>query len=116
MIKKEIVVLYYGLRDPRTPFYSKIPALFSILYLLSPVDLIPDFIPLVGYLDDLVIVPLLLNLSIRLLPVPVREDSLLKAAKNKRWLRVAFLMLILLAVGLLAGIFLLFRKWFTAAA
>ena len=105
MLKKELIVLYYGLRDDRTPIYAKIPAILSVCYLISPIDLIPDFIPFVGYLDDLVIVPLLLNAAIRLLPLPVREASLLKASRNRRKFQFAFVCLIILLTGLLAAIF-----------
>ena len=84
MLKKEILILYYAMKDKRTTLLSKIPALVSVLYLLSPIDLIPDFIPFAGYVDDLVVVPLLLNLSIRLLPEEVREESMVLASRNKR--------------------------------
>ena len=72
MLKKEIIILYYALRDKRTTVAAKLPAILSIIYLLSPVDLIPDFIPFFGYVDDIIIVPLLLNLAVRLLPLDVR--------------------------------------------
>ena len=62
---QEIFVLYFGIRDPRTPFHAKLIAWAALAYLLSPIDLIPDFIPVAGYLDDLVIVPLLLHAAFR---------------------------------------------------
>jgi uncharacterized membrane protein YkvA (DUF1232 family) len=68
MLKKEIMVLYYALQDKRTSLIAKIPAVLSVIYLFSPIDWIPDFIPFFGYIDDIVVVPLLLNLAIRLLP------------------------------------------------
>ena len=105
MLKKELIVLYYALRDERTPLYAKIPAILSVCYLISPIDLIPDFIPFVGYVDDLVIVPLLLNAAIRLLPTPVREASLMKAGRNRRKFQLAFIFLVILLIGLLATIF-----------
>jgi uncharacterized membrane protein YkvA (DUF1232 family) len=72
MLKKEFIVLFFALKDSRTSWPPKLITLAAILYLISPIDLIPDFIPVVGYLDDLVIVPLLINLAIYLLPPVVR--------------------------------------------
>lgn len=109
MLKKEIIILYYGLWDKRTNLLARIPALLSVIYLLSPVDLIPDFIPFFGYIDDLVIVPLLLNLSMQLLPAEVREESISKTNRNLykfKWLAV---LLILLLIGWFVGIFFLIR-------
>ncbi len=112
MLKKEIIVLYYALKDKRTTLLSKIPALVSVLYLLSPIDLIPDFIPFAGYLDDLVIVPLLLNLSIRLLPVEVREECIAKANANKRKFQLIGVAVVVFLLALLTGIFFLVRNLF----
>lgn len=112
MLQKEALILYYGLRDKRTNALAKLPALLSVIYLLSPIDLIPDFIPFFGYLDDLIIVPLLLNLSIKLLPRVVREESMLKAARNKRKLQLVFIGTILWILLLLTGIFMLMKHAF----
>jgi uncharacterized membrane protein YkvA (DUF1232 family) len=109
MLKKEVIILYYGLRDKRTTAMAKLPVIISIIYLLSPFDLIPDFIPFVGYIDDLIIVPLLLNLAIRLLPGTVREESILKASKQQKKFQWAFLLIIVLFIALLVGI--LFFIW-----
>jgi uncharacterized membrane protein YkvA (DUF1232 family) len=109
MLKKEIIILYYGLRDKRTPLIAKLPAILSIVYLLSPIDLIPDFIPFFGYIDDIVVVPLLLNLAIRLLPREVREESILKASRNKKKFQLVSLLILLLILAFLAGIFFLVR-------
>src|ERR1700682_1297670 len=109
MLKKEIFILYYGLKDKRTAMIAKLPAIASVIYLLSPIDLIPDFIPFFGYLDDIIIVPLLLNLSIRLLPREVREVSILKASRNQKKFKLLIFLIIILLIGLLAGIFFLIR-------
>jgi uncharacterized membrane protein YkvA (DUF1232 family) len=109
MFRLEMAVLYYAFRDLRTPFYAKIPAVISLIYLLSPVDLIPDFIPLVGYLDDLIIVPFLISASIRLLPKEVKIESLAKARKKTRQINLVFAGLILLIILLLGGIFFAFQ-------
>jgi len=106
--RQEVFVLYYAIRDERTPLYAKLPAFLSLIYLLSPIDLIPDFIPLFGYLDDLIIVPLLFHISFRLLPAVVREDSTLKAISHARKLRIALFILVLLLIAALTAIFFLF--------
>ena len=105
MLKKEIILLYYGLADTRTPLIAKLPVIVSVIYLLSPIDLIPDFIPFFGYVDDLIIVPLLLNLSIRLLPRVVREESLAKATRNRKKFKWLVVLLIILIFSMLLGIY-----------
>jgi len=107
LFRQEVFVLYFAIRDDRTPLLAKLPAIFSLIYLISPVDLIPDFIPFIGYLDDLIIVPLLFHLSFRLLPASVRESSTLKAIAHARRLRLALLIIVLVLLASLAGIFFL---------
>ena len=108
--KPEILILYYALRNAQTPFYAKLPALFSLLYLLSPIDIVPDIIPFFGYVDDLVIVPLLLQLSVRLLPQHVKADSIAKASLHARKLKIIMAVCILLAILLLIFIFITVKK------
>ena len=110
MLKKEILILFFGLRDNRTTLLAKLPAIFSIIYLLSPIDLIPDFIPFFGYIDDLVVVPLLLNLAIRLLPDDVREESIIKANRHHVKFRLIGVLLIIFVILLLVGMFFLIRR------
>jgi uncharacterized membrane protein YkvA (DUF1232 family) len=109
MLKKEIIILYYGLRDGRTPVTAKIIAVAAVAYLLSPIDLIPDFIPFFGYLDDIIVVPLLLNLAIRLLPRQVREESMLKASGSQKKFQLLIFLAIILFIAFLAGIFFLLK-------
>ncbi|MFN2280229.1 MAG: YkvA family protein [Anaerolineales bacterium] len=78
-LKKETYALYFAYRDPRTPWYAKALAVFVVAHTLSPIDLIPDFIPLLGYLDDLIITPLGLALAVKLIPAEVLEEARLKA-------------------------------------
>jgi uncharacterized membrane protein YkvA (DUF1232 family) len=73
-IKRDVVALYLAGRDPRTPWVAKIVALAVIAYALSPIDLIPDFIPVLGYLDDLLIVPLGILVAVRLVPSDLMEE------------------------------------------
>ena len=67
-IKHDVVALWIAARDPRTPVLARIAAGAVAAYALSPVDLIPDFIPVLGYLDDLLVVPLGIMLAVRLVP------------------------------------------------
>lgn len=110
--RQEMMLLYFGCRDSRTPWYAQLPALLSLIYLMSPFDIIPDFIPLAGYLDDLVVVPLLLHISFRLLPADVREDSQQKAILYAGRVRIALVILMILGIVLLAGIFIAFKHLF----
>ena len=82
-LKKEILALYYAYKDPRLPLMPKLVIIFTVAYALSPIDLIPDFIPVLGYLDDLIILPLLISLSIKLVPTEIIEESR-KKAKNEQ--------------------------------
>ena len=79
-LKQQTLVVYFAARDPRTPWLVRVFALFIAAYALSPIDLIPDFIPILGYLDDLVIVPLGLMLVLRRVPHEVMLDARAKAA------------------------------------
>lgn len=79
-IQRDVVAVYHAARDPRTPWAARLLALLVAAYALSPIDLIPDFIPVLGYLDDLVLVPLGLLLVIRLLPADVLADARRQAA------------------------------------
>jgi uncharacterized membrane protein YkvA (DUF1232 family) len=106
MLKKELLVLYYAIQDRRTGIWSKLTALASVLYLLNPMDLIPDFIPFFGWMDDLLIVPLLLNLAIRLLPAEVREESLARVSRRLKNFQTLITPVIILFIAL-AFIFLL---------
>ena len=74
-LKKQVQVLMIAYKDKRTPLLAKIIIGVTVAYLLSPIDLIPDFIPVLGLLDDLVIVPALIVLSIKLIPKPVLHDA-----------------------------------------
>jgi uncharacterized membrane protein YkvA (DUF1232 family) len=72
--KLEAYSLYLATKDPRTPWYAKAVVVCVVGYALSPIDLIPDFIPVLGYLDDLIIIPLGIALAIRLIPRTVLDD------------------------------------------
>ena len=74
-LKRELGVLLLAWRDPRTPWYARIAALGVVAYAFSPLDLIPDPIPVLGYLDDLILVPLGIWLILRLIPAVVMSDA-----------------------------------------
>ncbi|MXP64540.1 DUF1232 domain-containing protein [Roseomonas sp. M0104] len=73
-IKRDVHALYLAARDPRTPWYAKALALTIAAYALSPIDLIPDFIPVLGYLDDAILLPLAILLAVRLVPADVMAE------------------------------------------
>ena len=79
-LKSEAYAIYFAARDPRTPWYAKALILFVVAYSFSPIDLIPDFIPVLGYLDDLVITPGGIWLAIRVIPSEVMVEARARAA------------------------------------
>lgn len=88
-LKADIPALLMALKDKETPITAKILAGIVVVYALSPVDLIPDFIPVLGYLDDLIILPALIALTVKLIPSDVlnrcREDAKNLAKAKKKW-------------------------------
>lgn len=81
-VKRDVVALWIAARDPRTPVMARVAAGAVAAYALSPVDLIPDVVPVLGYLDDLVIVPLGIMLAVRLVPPPLMAEF--RAAARER--------------------------------
>jgi uncharacterized membrane protein YkvA (DUF1232 family) len=106
-VKRDAVALYIAARDPRTPWYAKALAAVVVAYALSPIDLIPDFIPVLGYLDDIVIVPIGLWLVLRLIPPEVVDDCRARAAdlaqRPTSVTAAVVVVLIWIALTLLAG-------------
>jgi uncharacterized membrane protein YkvA (DUF1232 family) len=74
LIKRDIMALYLASRDPRVPWYAKAMAMATAAYAFSPIDLIPDFIPVLGYVDELFVLPLFIWISVRLVPPDVMVD------------------------------------------
>ncbi|WP_040678400.1 YkvA family protein [Rhizobium mesoamericanum] len=81
-LKRDVLALWIAARDPRTPLAAKIVAGAVAAYALSPIDLIPDFIPVIGYLDDLLIVPLGIMLALRLIPATLMQEYRVEASKR----------------------------------
>lgn len=85
VIKRDVHALYLASRDPRVPWYAKVLALLVAGYALSPIDLIPDFIPVLGYLDDVILVPLGVLAVVKLIPPELMaEHRELAAAAQER--------------------------------
>lgn len=81
-LKIEAYAIYIAARDPRTPWYTKALIFFVVAYTFSPIDLIPDFIPVLGYLDDLSITPGGIWLAVQLIPPEVLEEAW---ARSEPW-------------------------------
>ncbi len=111
-LKQEGHALYLAYRDPRVPWYARVFAAIALGYLFSPIDLIPDFIPVVGYLDDLLLVPVFILIARRLIPADVlaehRETARTQSSSGKpvNWAAAVAIVLIWLLVAALVGLFL----------
>jgi uncharacterized membrane protein YkvA (DUF1232 family) len=102
-LKTDTYALYLAFKDRRTPWYAKAFIILIVAYALSPVDLIPDFIPVIGYLDDLILVPAGIYLAIRMVPGTVINECRQKAASEKidsrvKWAAAAIILLVWLLV------------------
>lgn len=105
-LKRDVVALWIAAHDPRTPWYAKVAAGAVTAYALSPIDLIPDFIPILGYLDDLLIVPLGIAVVVKLIPAPVMAEFRVEAAKRDKPVSragLAFIVAVWLGVLALIG-------------
>lgn len=106
-LRHEVAALYLACRDPRVPWYAKAVALCVVAYALSPIDLIPDPIPILGHLDDLILVPLGIALVIRLIPPPILAECRAKARTQasretpRSWTAAAVIILCWVAVAAL---------------
>jgi uncharacterized membrane protein YkvA (DUF1232 family) len=107
LVKRDIHAIYLCSRDPRVPWHAKALAIFVAAYALSPIDLIPDFVPVLGYLDDVILVPVGIWLVVRLIPAHVMAEyrELAAAAHDKPVSRTAaaVIVAIWIASALLGG-------------
>jgi uncharacterized membrane protein YkvA (DUF1232 family) len=107
-LKKEVYALYLAYRDSRTPWYGKAFAALVIAYAFSPIDLIPDPIPVLGYLDDLILLPLGIALVLRLIPAPVMAECRVKAQERLdsghpvNWIAAAVIVCVWIALAVIA--------------
>jgi uncharacterized membrane protein YkvA (DUF1232 family) len=109
-IKRDVVALWLAARDPRVPWYAKATAGAVAAYALSPIDLIPDFIPIIGYLDDLIIVPLGIMLAVKLVPADLMQEFRDEATRRAKPVSKAGLAFVV-AVWILAALVLLWLFW-----
>ena len=80
MLQRDTMALWFAFQDRRTPGFAKVFSIVVVAYALSPIDLIPDFIPILGYLDDLILIPLGITLTLKMIPPTVMSDARIKAA------------------------------------
>ena len=102
---RDVYALYLATRDPRVPWLPKVITAIVVAYALSPIDLIPDFIPLLGQVDDLVLVPLGIAIAMRFIPSPIRAEHRAAAAgrfKELRRIWVGGLIVVVLWLTILA--------------
>ncbi|MFC3884505.1 YkvA family protein [Bacillus songklensis] len=115
-VKSDFMVLYLAHKDKRVPWYAKVIAVVVVAYAFSPVDLIPDFIPILGYLDDVILLPLGIVLAMKLIPGYVLSEyrtkvmELEKKEKPKNW--VAGIFIIFVWIFILMMVFLYFFNAF----
>jgi uncharacterized membrane protein YkvA (DUF1232 family) len=118
LLKREAVTLWFCTRHPLTPLAAKLLALFVVAYAFSPIDLIPDFIPVLGYLDEAILLPIGIWITLKLIPQPVIESSRMEAerwlaekhAKPRNWFGAAVIIVLWIAAAWLA--WRLTRHWF----
>ena len=112
-LKREVLAIWYALRHPRTPLGAKLVATLVVAYAVSPIDLIPDFIPVLGLLDDLVLIPMGIALCVKLLPADVlaecRERARASVERPRSYAASAVIVVIWLVVLAAAG------TWLAAA-
>jgi uncharacterized membrane protein YkvA (DUF1232 family) len=106
-LKKETYAIYIACKDPRVPWYARVFAGFVVAYAFSPIDLIPDVIPILGYLDDLVLVPLGIILVLKMIPPAVlaecreKAEALTGEGKPISWIAAGIIVAIWLLLGIL---------------
>jgi uncharacterized membrane protein YkvA (DUF1232 family) len=101
-LRQDVVALYFAAKDQRTPWYAKAVVICIIAYALSPIDLIPDFIPVLGYVDDLLFLPLGIYIAIKIIPEPVLFDCRRRAGEMdgslpRNWTAAATIVLLWIA-------------------
>ena len=105
-LKRQIFILYFAYRDERVPWYVKLFTACIVAYAFSPIDLIPDFIPILGYLDDVIILPLGIMFALKMISKDVISDCELKAnemmknGKPKNWIVGSLIILIWIVITL----------------
>ena len=114
-LKQDVVALYIAARDPRVPWYVKAAAMGIAAYALSPIDLIPDFIPVLGYLDELIILPVAIALVIRMIPASLMAEFREEARRRSECPVSRIAAMAIAALWISAAGFLLWIFWPTPA-
>lgn len=115
VLKNELRALYLAYQDPRVPWYAKLVVACVVAYALSPIDLIPDPIPVLGYLDDLILIPLGIKLALKMIPAQVMADCRMQAQTNmtndqhKGWIAAVVVVSIWILVGIAIALWVLPR-------
>jgi uncharacterized membrane protein YkvA (DUF1232 family) len=109
LLKGEVIALSLAVRHPRVPWYAKVIAACVVAYALSPIDLIPDFIPVLGYVDDLVLVPLGVALVVRLIPADVLAECRARAQRITHRARSWIAAVVIVTIWLLLAVLVL--RW-----
>jgi len=113
-LKKQLFILYLAYKDERVSWYTKVFTACVVAYAFSPIDLIPDFIPVLGYIDDIIIVPLGIMLALKMLPISVIEDCTIKAEeliqneKPQNWVAGSIIIVVWLLI-LMWSCFIVFK-------
>jgi uncharacterized membrane protein YkvA (DUF1232 family) len=106
-LKIEVYAVWLAYRDPRVPWYARLFAAGVVGYAFSPIDLIPDFIPILGYVDDLILIPLGVTLALKMIPPPVLAECRMQArqamSQDKPVNRIAAALIVVLWLLLAAG-------------
>lgn len=116
-LKNDIYIIALAIKDPRVPLLARILTVITIAYMLSPIDLIPDFIPVLGLLDDIIILPALIIIIIKLIPSPVIEEYRKKVTSGaligskSKW--IAMILIICVWIGTAAILFRLLYPLFS---
>ena len=114
-IKKDVVALYLAGRDPRVPWYVKAAAVMIAAYALSPIDVIPDFIPVLGYLDEVILLPIAIALVIRMIPEPLMAEFREEAQRRSDRPTSRAAAAVFIALWIASAAFLLWAFWPTPA-
>ena len=110
-IKRDVVALYIAGRDPRVPWYAKLAAVAVAAYALSPIDLIPDFIPVLGYLDEVILLPVAIFLVIKMIPDPLMAEFREEAQRRSERPVSRVAAAVIIALWIAAAGFLLWALW-----
>jgi len=111
-LETEVYTLYKAYMDPRVPWYVKVLIVLLLGYFISPIDLIPDFIPIIGYLDDLIIISLTIYLIVKLMPSEVYEDCRNKAICEPISVKSKWVVTLLIVLTWFIAIYLVLRFLF----